>query len=79
MRRKKSKAKGEVILELSDTRRDEINRYWGGRDIPKDLISQCAYFPKAIRYGHASPCERCTFDVPNKKCKHGHIMKDTRT
>ena len=76
--RKRSKAKGEVILELSESRREEINKYWEGRDIPKDLISQCAYFPKACQTGHDSQCVECTFEVPNKKCKYSHILRDSR-
>lgn len=81
MRKKKVKAEGAVVLDLRWTVKKEIERNWGGRDIPGDLITQCAYFPKApycvfgVWYHH---CEKCTFEKPNMKCKHAHILVDTR-
>ena len=81
MRKKRAKVKGEQVLELRWTVKRDIERNWGGRDIPKDLITQCAYFPRAPYWVFGVEyhlCEHCTFERPNPKCKHSHILIDTR-
>jgi hypothetical protein len=69
------------VLELSWNRKKEIERNWEGRDIPYDLINQCAYFPREPYWVFGKkiqPCEECSFSQPNEKCSRAHILVDTR-
>jgi hypothetical protein len=49
-----------------------------GEKINKELVIQCAYYPRPGAFGKSSPCLLCSFDKPLKTCKRSSILIKTR-
>jgi hypothetical protein len=66
------------MYQISYMRKEQIKEANLGHKFDEELLHQCAYYPRPASFGGESPCTRCSFDNPNRKCKRAHILNDTR-
>lgn len=56
------------VIDLSFSRKLELV---GHHRINQELLWECAYYP-------VPACQECSFNNPNLKCSHSHLLINTR-
>ena len=66
------------MYQLTFAKKQDIRAAQLGHRFDEELLHQCAYYPRPSAFNGESPCIRCSFEEPYRKCKWAHILNDTR-